>query len=326
MLNDSFGRTLTYARLAVTDKCNLRCTYCMPEEGLKWLKNAQLLSTSEWKQMLEVLAASGITKIRFTGGEPTSRGDFFEIAEHAFNLKAFHSIGITTNGTFNEKTAERFFQFPWDAVNLSIDSLNEERFFAMTKRNEAHRVQETLENLILKSIKTSINAVILEHHNEEDIIELAQLTKDYDIKVRFIEEMPFNGKEYQHAVKWNWKKLEQELSNHFPSLTALPFESGATAQNYTIDGHAGQVGIIAAYSRTFCGTCNRIRITPEGFVKSCLYAPPSLLLRTLLREGKTNAEIQHALEAACLTKPKDGFAAEEMQVTKNFQSMASVGG
>jgi cyclic pyranopterin phosphate synthase len=298
----------------------------MPEEGLKWLKNAQLLSTSEWKQMLEVLAASGITKIRFTGGEPTSRGDFFEIAEHAFNLKAFHSIGITTNGTFNEKTAERFFQFPWDAVNLSIDSLNEERFFAMTKRNEAHRVQETLENLILKSIKTSINAVILEHHNEEDIIELAQLTKDYDIKVRFIEEMPFNGKEYQHAVKWNWKKLEQELSNHFPSLTALPFESGATAQNYTIDGHAGQVGIIAAYSRTFCGTCNRIRITPEGFVKSCLYAPPSLLLRTLLREGKTNAEIQHALEAACLTKPKDGFAAEEMQVTKNFQSMASVGG
>jgi cyclic pyranopterin phosphate synthase len=298
----------------------------MPEEGLKWLKNAQLLSTAEWKQMLEVLAASGITKIRFTGGEPTSRGDFFEIAEHAFNLKAFHSIGITTNGTFNEKTAERFFQFPWDAVNLSIDSLNEERFFAMTKRNEAHRVQETLENLILKSIKTSINAVILEHHNEEDIIELAQLTKDYDIKVRFIEEMPFNGKEYHHAVKWNWKKLEQELSNHFPSLTALPFESGATAQNYTIDGHAGQVGIIAAYSRTFCGTCNRIRITPEGFVKSCLYAPPSLLLRTLLREGKSNEEIQQALEAACLTKPKDGFAAEEMQVTKNFQSMASVGG
>jgi len=326
MLNDSFGRTLTYARLAVTDKCNLRCTYCMPEEGLKWLKNAQLLSTSEWKKMLDVLAKSGITKIRFTGGEPTSRGDFFEIAEYAFHLKAFQSIGITTNGTFNEKTSERFFQFPWDAVNLSIDSLNEERFFAMTKRNEAHRVQETLEKLIAKNVKTSINAVILEHHNEEDIIELAQLTKHHNIKVRFIEEMPFNGKAYHHAVKWNWKKLEQELSNHFPSLTALPFESGATAQNYTIDGHAGQVGIIAAYSRTFCGTCNRIRITPEGFVKSCLYAPPSLLLRTLLREGKSNEEIQHALEAACLNKPKDGFTAEEMQVTKNFQSMASVGG
>jgi cyclic pyranopterin phosphate synthase len=138
--------------------------------------------------------------------------------------------------------------------------------------------------------------------------------------------MPFNGKEYHHAVKWNWKKLEQELSSHFPSLSAVPFEAGATAQNYTIEGHIGQVGIIAAYSRTFCGTCNRIRITPEGFVKSCLYAPPSLLLRTLLREGKTNEEIQSALEAACLTKPKDGFAAEEMQVTKNFQSMASVGG
>ena len=230
MLNDSFGRTLTYARLAVTDKCNLRCTYCMPEEGLKWLKNAQLLSTSEWKQLLEVLAESGITKIRFTGGEPTSRGDFFEIAEHAFHLNAFHSIGITTNGTFNEKTAERFFEFPWDAVNLSIDSLNEERFSAMTKRNEAHRVQETLEKLLSKNIKTSINAVILEHHNEEDIFELAALTKDRNIKVRFIEEMPFNGKEYHHAVKWNWKKLEQELTNHFPSLTALPFESGATAR------------------------------------------------------------------------------------------------
>ena len=109
-------------------------------------------------------------------------------------------------------------------------------------------------------------------------------------------------------------------------LFRSPFESGATAQNYSIEGHVGAVGIIAAYSRTFCGTCNRIRITPEGFVKSCLYAPPSLLLRTLLREGKTNQEIQHALKAACLTKPKDGFAAEEMQVTKNFQSMASVGG
>jgi len=326
MLNDSFGRTLTYARLAVTDKCNLRCTYCMPEEGLKWLKNAQLLSTSEWKKMLEVLAASGITKIRFTGGEPTSRGDFFEIAEHAFQMNAFHSISITTNGTFNEKNSELFFQLPWNGVNLSIDSLNAERFHSMTKRNEVHKVQNTLEQLLQHKIKTSINAVILEHHNEEDIFELARLTKDKDVRVRFIEEMPFNGKEYHHAVKWNWKKLEQELAQHFPTLTSIPFESGATSQNYSIEGHIGQVGIIAAYSRTFCGTCNRIRITPEGFVKSCLYAPPSLLLRTLLREGKSNEEIQHALEAACLTKPKDGFAAEEMQVTKNFQSMASVGG
>jgi cyclic pyranopterin phosphate synthase len=276
--------------------------------------------------MLEVLAASGITKIRFTGGEPTSRGDFFEIAKHAFEMKAFHSIGITTNGTFNEKNSEQFFQFPWNAVNLSIDSLNAERFHSMTKRNEVHKVQHTLELLLQHKIKTSINAVILEHHNEEDIFELAELTKDKDVRVLFIEEMPFNGKEYHHAVKWNWKKLEQELTSHFPTLTPVPFEAGATAQNYTIEGHQGQVGIIAAYSRTFCGTCNRIRITPEGFVKSCLYAPPSLLLRTLLREGKTNEEIQHALEAACLTKPKDGFAAEEMQVTKNFQSMASVGG
>ena len=326
MLNDSFGRTLTYARLAVTDKCNLRCTYCMPEEGLKWLKNSQLLSTSEWKKMLDILATSGITKIRFTGGEPTSRGDFFEIAEHAFQMKAFHSISITTNGTFNEKNSELFFQLPWNGVNLSIDSLNAERFHSMTKRNEVHKVQQTLEQLLQHKIKTSINAVILEHHNEEDILELAQLTKDKDLRVRFIEEMPFNGKEYHHAVKWNWKKLEQELAQHFPTLTPIPFESGATAQNYSIDGHVGQVGIIAAYSRTFCGTCNRIRITPEGFVKSCLYAPPSLLLRTLLRDGKSNEEIQHALEAACMTKPKDGFAAEEMQVTKNFQSMASVGG
>lgn len=326
MLNDSFGRTLTYARLAVTDKCNLRCTYCMPEEGLQWLKNAQLLSTSEWKRMLEVLATSGITKIRFTGGEPTSRGDFFEIAEYAFQMNAFQSIGITTNGTFNEKNAELFFNLPWSAVNLSIDSLNAERFFAMTKRNEAYRVQETLKKLFDLKIKTSINAVILEHHNEEDIYELALLTKEHPVHVRFIEEMPFNGKEYHHAVKWNWKKLEQELAMHFPSLKALPFQSGATAQHYSIDNHVGNVGIIAAYSRTFCGTCNRIRITPEGFVKSCLYAPPSLLLRTLLREGKSNNEIQQALEAACLTKPKDGFAAEEMQVTKNFQSMASVGG
>lgn len=326
MLIDSYGRHLTYARLALTDKCNLRCTYCMPENGLNWLKNEMLLSTEELKRLMLVLRQAGIEKIRFTGGEPTLRKDFLELVTCAFDKLAFPKVSLTTNGTFSQNIREEIIRRPWHSINFSLDSLDAAQFQSITLRESFDVVYENLMALIKARMNIRVNMVMLDSVSSEDIHAMIELTRKSAVSVRFIEEMPFNGKHYSHGIKWNALHIQNEIKKQFPSFEALPFQPGATSQDFASTEFAGSVGIIAAFSRTFCGTCNRLRVTPEGTVKTCLYAPSSLSLRQLLREGRSNEEIIHALEAAVLNKPKDGFAAEEMQALKNYQSMATVGG
>ena len=326
MLIDSYGRQLTYARIALTDKCNLRCTYCMPESGLNWLKNDMLLSTDELKRLLTVLREAGIEKIRFTGGEPTLRKDFESLVQFAFDELAFPKVSLTTNGTFSEAVREALIARPWHSINFSLDSLDAATFQKITLRESFESVYNNLMALINARMNVRVNMVMLDSIEPEHIQSMIELTRKSAVHVRFIEEMPFNGKQYSHGLKWNALHIQNEIKKQFPSFEALPFQPGATSQEFASPDFAGTVGIIAAFSRTFCGTCNRLRITPEGAVKTCLYAPSSLSLRQLLREGRSNEEIIHALEAAVLNKPKDGFAAEEMQSLKNYQSMATVGG
>ena len=325
MLLDSYGREINYVRLAVTDRCNLRCVYCMPAKGLNWINRKDLLSLEETTRLLNILATLGIRKVRFTGGEPFLRKDFMDILRATASLNSFETITLTTNGTLTHPHISEMKALGVSSVNLSADTFNTERFFKMTRRNDLDAVIKTFHSLLDHGIKTKINAVVMENKNEEDIIELSKLAQQYPVDIRFIEEMPFNGDGKSHAAKWNFIAITDHLKAHYPEMHRLPFVKSATSYDYEIPGFLGKVGIIAAYSRTFCGTCNRIRITPQGDLKTCLYDDASTHLIPLLRSNSSDSKIADIIRESIAKKPVDGHEAERMRNPVN-ESMATIGG
>jgi len=324
-VKDNHGRTIDYLRLAITDRCNLRCHYCMPASGLDWLKRDELLSYEEIEQLLPLFSSLGIRKLRFTGGEPFMRRDFDQLLTRVAKSNQFESITITTNGVLTAPYVPLLKELNIHSVNLSLDTLDEKRFAAITRRDVFPDVMRTLDALMAHGIRTKINAVIMEGVNEDDILPLAKLSKELPVDVRFIEEMPFNGRGDRHAVKWNRKGLIEALENALGTLMPIESEPNATSENYSIEGHQGTVGIIAAWSRTFCGTCNRIRLTPSGEMKTCLYGRNELNLGALLRSNASTNQIAEEIEQAVLRRKKDGIEAEAAR-TPLEESMATIGG
>lgn len=327
MLTDSFGRHIDYLRLAVTDRCNLRCRYCMPAEGLQWVPRESLLSYEEMMTLLGIFHELGITKLRFTGGEPFLRKDFMNLVEAVFEKKWFSQITITTNGTFTAPFVGRLKELGIHSINLSLDTLDADRFRQMTRRDDFVEVMKTFDLLLQHGIKTKINAVIMDGVNEEDIYSLTALTKTHPVDVRFIEEMPFNGHGGHHPLKWNHRAILQEIQSAFPDTVKMIDEPHSTSLNYTIKGHLGNVGIIPAYTRSFCGTCNRIRLTPSGEIKSCLYEKANTNLMKLLRDGASHDEIIAVIKQVVSKKAKDGITAESMRKADPVtESMSTIGG
>jgi molybdenum cofactor biosynthesis protein A len=324
-VKDNHGRTIDYLRLAITDRCNLRCHYCMPANGLDWLQRDELLSFEEIEKLLPVFSSLGIRKIRFTGGEPFMRRDFEHLLARVAKGNLFDSITLTTNGVLTAPHVPLLKELNIHSVNLSLDTLDEKRFASITRRDVFPDVMRTLDALLKHGIRTKINAVIMEGVNEEDIVPLALLSKDLPVDVRFIEEMPFNGRGDRHAIKWNRNGLLNALENRFGRLDKKSIEPNATSEDYSIDGHLGSVGIIAAWSRTFCGTCNRIRLTPSGQMKTCLYGRNELDLRSMLRTTHTVEEIAEAIRRVVEHKAQDGNIAEKLR-TPLEESMATIGG
>ncbi len=325
---DNHGRPINYVRLAVTDRCNLRCFYCMPAEGMKFLPKNALLSYEEMERLLSILASMGINKVRITGGEPFVRKDLMTFLRKISNINGLEHIHITTNGILTLPHIKDLKDLGISGVNLSLDTIDKDRFKVLTRRDELDAVLETLHALIAHEIPTKINAVIVENKNTDDLIPLANLTKDFPISVRYIEEMPFNGKGANYKkLTWNHAKIHQKLLAAFPELKALPSEKNGTSSNYKIPGFKGDLGIIAAYSRTFCGSCNRLRITSQGILQTCLYGGGGLSLRDLLRSNASNDEITDALLGAIGNRPKDGFEAEQRRGSHRIvESMSTIGG
>lgn len=324
-MKDNHGRTIEYLRLAITDRCNLRCHYCMPASGLDWLKRDEMLSYEEIERLLPIFSSLGIRKLRFTGGEPFMRRDFDQLLTRVAQSQLFERITITTNGVLTAPYVPLMKELNIHSVNLSLDTLDAARFASITRRDVFPDVMRTLYALVDAGIRTKINAVIMEGVNEEDILPLAKLSKELPIDVRFIEEMPFNGRGDRHAIKWNRKGLMEALENGLGTLHRITDEPNTTAENYSAEGHLGSVGIIAAWSRTFCGSCNRIRLTPSGQMKTCLYGRNELDLRELMRKQASTQEIALAIEHAVLHKKRDGLEAESDR-TPVEESMATIGG
>ena len=329
LIYDNHGRPINYVRLAVTDRCNLRCFYCMPEEGIKYLPKKQLLTYEEMERLMRIMAEMGISKVRITGGEPFVRKDLIHFMERLSQTPGIDKITMTTNGVLTEAYIPQLKQLGIHSVNLSLDTLNQERFFQITRRNEYEKVMSSLESLISHDISTKINTVVMEGKNTQDIIPLAELTKDKPIDVRFIEEMPFNGEgAHYQKLSWNYKKILEELKTAYPGMSKVPDAPHSTAHHYQIPGHQGKVGIIAAFSRTFCGSCNRVRVTAQGQLKTCLYDEGVLDIKALLRSGSTDEEVRLALLKAFGNRAKDGYEAEQRRSSSQpvSESMSTIGG
>lgn len=329
MLYDNHGRPINYVRLAVTDRCNLRCFYCMPEEGINYVARNELLSYEEMERLLRLMIPMGIDKVRITGGEPFLRKGMLDFLERIAGIDGLKKLNITTNGTLTAGLVPRLQSIGIHSVNLSLDSLDPQRFFSITRRDSFAEVMQTLEELLAHGIPTKINTVVMNGRNIEDLIPLAELSRDRSIDVRFIEEMPFNGEgEHKDQGLWDYRRILSHLQEQYPSIEKIPDPPHSTSFNYQIPGFTGTVGIIAAYSRVFCGTCNRIRLTPQGVLKTCLYDSGVFNIRDLMRAGATDSQLGDALRQALSHRAKDGFEAEN---NRRFgrpvnESMATIGG
>lgn len=292
-MKDKFGREINYLRISVTDRCNLRCKYCMPAEGFANLIPRQdILSFEEIIRLAKAAAEIGIYKIRLTGGEPLVRHSIIDLVRELHTIDGIREIAITTNAILLEDMAEDLKEAGLDRVNISLDTFNEEKFAEITRGGNLEKVIrgiEAAEKAGLTPIK--INCVALKGFNDDEFGDFVRLTKDRDIQVRFIEYMPIGtadpGASYGYIS-------DQDILAMFPELEPVEQEDYSVAVNYRLPGAKGQVGFISAISNHFCASCNKIRLTSDGKIKPCLHSNEEIEMKEVLRSG-TDEEVKAAL-------------------------------
>lgn len=326
-LIDSFGRQINYVRLAITDRCNLRCQYCMPAKGIDIVPRKELLSYKEMYRIVRVLTELGVTKVRLTGGEPFARRDFMSFLEMLSYNDLLKDINITTNGALvskHIKTLESFEKVK--NINLSIDSLHPDKFAKITRRDVFTEVYEAFELLEKSSLNLKLNVVVQSNFNTDEINDFVRLTKDKNIAVRFIEEMPFNGKGQRDIQEnWNFARILKEIQSEY-DITELISEKSSTSRNYQVNGFKGNIGIIPAFTRTICNDCNRIRVTATGTFKNCLFDDGVFNLRDFIRNGASNDDLKALFLKLIKEKPENGFVAESNRKGNVSESMSTIGG
>jgi len=327
-LYDNHNRPLNYLRLAVTDRCNLRCTYCMPE-NVRYVNKKELLSFEEMYRLVQLLSTMGISKIRITGGEPFLRKDISNFIRKINDLEGIEQIHMTTNGVLVGPHLAHLKSMGIQSINLSLDSVDKQRFFNITRRDEFDSVMETFHALLKMGMPLKVNMVVMAGKNEEDIIPMMELSKNHLVAVRFIEEMPFNGSDLEKpSITLNYKQIIERIQTKYPTLIKLKDHINSTALNYQVEGFKGSFGVIPAFSRTFCGTCNRIRLTAQGMLKTCLYDEGVLNLKKIIRSGADDEELKKLLLQVFQQRPANGFEAEakRKETVKAFESMSTIGG
>jgi molybdenum cofactor biosynthesis protein A len=301
----------------------------MPEEGIQYLPKKELLTFEEIDRLIRLTASMGISKFRLTGGEPFVRNDLMKLIRTIVEIPGVAELHLTTNGVLTAPFIPELKKLGIASVNLSLDTLDRERFKRITHRDEFDNTLKTFDLLQQHEIPVKINAVVMEEKNIEDIYPLVELTKKKNVSVRFIEEMPFNG-EGSHYPKLNWthKRILDHITLAFPTIQKIIDPANSTSVNYHIPGYSGSVGIIAAFSRTFCGTCNRIRLTAQGTLKTCLYDDGVLDIKKLLRSGANDEEIKTKLLSAFQNRAANGFEAEQKRKDHHpvHESMSTIGG
>ena len=323
-LIDNHGRPITYLRLAITDRCNLRCRYCRPEEGLPFIPHDEILRFEELERLASIFCGLGISKVRVTGGEPFSRRGCLPFLAKLKQVEGLEFLHITTNGVRTAGFLDELKDIGIDGINLSLDTLNPVRFLKITRRDFLDSVLQTFNGALEREIPLKINSVFLDDTSDQEVIKLASLAKQFPITLRFIETMPFSGTaRSEKLVNGN---LVSRLQWIFPEIEESEAVFPTTARLFTIPGYLGKLGVIQGHSRQFCTTCNKVRITPTGMLKSCLYDNGALDLKALLRSDAADQEISNAIVDSILNRFRNGHDAERFANRSTEPSMAAIGG
>ncbi|KAM9666997.1 molybdenum cofactor biosynthesis protein 1 isoform 2-T2 [Trichechus inunguis] len=298
-LTDSFGRQHSYLRISLTEKCNLRCQYCMPEEGVPLTPKADLLTTEEVLALARLFVKEGVDKIRLTGGEPLIRPDVVDIVAKLHQLEGLRTIGITTNGISLARLLPQLQKAGLNAINISLDTLVPAKFEFIVRRRGFHKVMEGIHKAIeLGYNPVKVNCVVMRGLNEDELLDFVALTEGLPLDVRFIEYMPFDGNKWNFKKMVSYKEMLDTVRQRWPELEKLPEEESSTAKTFKIPGFRGQISFITSMSEHFCGTCNRLRITADGNLKVCLFGNSEVSLRDHLRMGASEEELLRIIGAA----------------------------
>ncbi|MBF4518302.1 GTP 3',8-cyclase MoaA [Flavobacterium sp. ANB] len=287
ILTDDFGRKHNYLRISLLEKCNLRCTYCMPADGIELSPKASLMTADEIFSIAQTFVVNGVDKIRLTGGEPLLRKDFPEIISKLASLEV--SVSITTNGILIDRHIDVLKQFKIKKINLSLDTLIASKFHSVTLRNQFDKVIDNLHLLLNDDFQVKVNVVLMKGFNENEIIDFIKLTQFLPISIRFIEFMPFAGNEWDRSKMVSQNEILSQVEAAFSSeeILKLEDEKNFTARTYKIKGFQGNFGIISSITNPFCDGCNRIRLTANGKIKNCLFSNSETDLLTPFRNGES---------------------------------------
>ncbi|WP_033126599.1 GTP 3',8-cyclase MoaA [Eubacterium sp. ER2] len=302
-MKDQYGRQINYMRVSVTDRCNLRCIYCMPEEGIKQVSHQDILTYDEIVQIVNAAAAVGITRIKLTGGEPLVRKNLAGLVEALRAVPGIEEVTVTTNGILLKEQIGKLAKAGISAVNISVDSLDPDMYASIARKDALAAVLEGMEAAVsCPGLKVKINCVPLKGLNEEEWVRLAQIARERPIDVRFIEMMPMGlGRDFQGSSQ---KEVLERLRETFGPEQYLDGNFGNGPATYVhFNGFAGKIGFISALSHKFCSECNRIRMTAEGFLKPCLQYASGEDLREMIRNGASEEELIRAINRTIYYKP-----------------------
>ncbi|MEP5340818.1 MAG: GTP 3',8-cyclase MoaA [Algibacter sp.] len=329
ILQDLHGRDHAYLRISLIERCNLRCTYCMPEDGVKLSPKSHLMTYEEIYEIAKTFVDHGVTKIRLTGGEPLIRKDIPVILEKLATLPV--ELSITSNAVIIDKFVDVLKTYNVNKINVSLDSLDAGKFKHITRRHEFKKVYNNILLLVKEGFTVKVNVVLMKGFNENEIIDFINFTKDLPVVVRFIEFMPFDGNKWDMSKMISYAEVMTYVNEAFPAdkVERLQDAPNDTSKNYKINGYQGSFAIISSVTNPFCDSCNRLRLTANGQLKNCLFSSEESDLLTTLRAGKSiEPVIQKAVQAKL--KVRGGMDTlkklQEPDLHTNNRSMTAIGG
>jgi cyclic pyranopterin phosphate synthase len=326
-LFDRYDRTINYLRLSITDRCNLRCRYCMPEEGVEMVGHGDLLTYEEIVRTIGVFACHGISKVRITGGEPLVRRDVVDLIKRIARVKEIKDLSLTTNGVLLKEYASALVEAGLRRINISLDTLESDRFAYITRRDSFKEVWEGIEEALRQGLSPiKVNVVVIKGFNDDEIEAFARLSITFPLHIRFIEFMPIGEGNAWHGKEAIPSSQIMEEIREIGELVPLgPYENGGPAKRYYIKGGKGEIGFISPISSHFCAQCNRLRLTPDGKIRTCLFSDEEIDLKAALRSSRDEAIVEKILYHALQAKP-EGHRIGDMRFKKCQRGMHAIGG
>eukprot|EP00040_Diaphanoeca_grandis_P022845 m.123441 g.123441 ORF g.123441 m.123441 type:complete len:392 (-) comp28988_c0_seq3:102-1277(-) len=325
-LTDSFGRKHKYLRISISERCNLRCQYCMPEDGVPLSPSTDLLTADEIVHIASLFVAEGVSKIRLTGGEPLVRADILDIVERLGKLPGLETLAITTNGLTLHRKLEKLTAAGMSAFNISLDTLLDFKYELITRRRGFDQVMKGIEKAAAMGITPlKINCVVMKGFNDDELCDFVEFTREKNIDVRFIEYMPFQGNKWSHGKFLSYQDMLKIISEKYPTIESVEGTHDKTAKGWKVPGFKGQIGFISSMSDHFCGTCDRLRLTADGNLKVCLFGNTEVSLRDAIRSGIAEDELLDLVGAAVSRKKAKHAGMHNLKNMKN-RPMILIGG